>query len=151
MHQNDLEENCTIKAKIRLDYQGTTVPKRFWVGRKSSEEISEEIRDQQALGLRNLAFQGVRVEEVDQSTSVYNVKDPISEEETSFAPAIVTLEADTLEDLVDFAMREEFRKVDIISPDSLCLSGREVGRLLAAVNRKMRENVELMSRQMEKS
>ena len=91
------------------------------------------------------------MEEVDQSTSVYNVKDPITEEETSFAPTIVTLEADTLEDLVDFAMREEFRKVDIISPDSLWLSGREVGRLLATVNRKMRENVELMSRQMEKS
>jgi len=152
MDQNDTQKKKrTIKAKIRLDYQAIPAPKRFWAVRKNTQEISEEIRDQQVLGLQNLAFQGIRIEEVDRSGDVYNVKDPVTGEDMSFAPTVVSLEADCLEDLMEFSIRDEFRKVDIISPELICLDDKEIGRLISTVNRKMRENKLLISRLMEKT
>jgi len=69
----------------------------------------------------------------------------------SFAPTVVSLEADCLEDLMEFSIRDEFRKVDIISPELICLDDKEIGRLISTVNRKMRENKLLISRLMEKT
>jgi len=106
--------NTAVRVKIRLDYKGVQKPGKFFFGGKSTEEVAEEVRDQQVQMLRNVPMQSIAIEEVDMSSDVYIVFDEFINAQIAYAPVILTVTADSLEDIIRFIAREEFRKIEII-------------------------------------
>ncbi|MQL51618.1 hypothetical protein GFC01_04950 [Desulfofundulus thermobenzoicus] len=141
-------ENSTerdIRAKVRLDFKGVGRPGRLFFGGKSTEKAAEEMREQQAAMLRNIPVQGIHILDVDLSLELYTIYDDVNNQEVAYAPAVLELIADTIEDLVRFAVREEFRKIEIISPAAISLQKVELERLMFRVAeevRKYRQNLE---------
>ena len=45
-------------------------------------------------------------------------------------PPELVVSADSLEDLLRFIIREEFRRIEILEPASILLNNREIERLL---------------------
>lgn len=119
-----------IRLRVRLDYKGVNRPGRFFFGGKSTDEVAEEIREQQVGLMRNIPMQGIAIEEVDMSADVYTVFDDVLNVQVAYAPVIFTLLADGLEDVLKFIVREEFRKIEFIEPDNMILARSDVERLL---------------------
>jgi hypothetical protein len=67
------------------------------------------------------------------------VYDEARDETIAFAPMEVTLSADTIEDIVFFIMREEFRKIEIIEPEHIYVSRFDAERFLFKANETMRQ------------
>lgn len=134
-----------IRAKVRLDFKGSSKPGRFLFGGKPTEKIAEEIRDHQSAFLRNVPLQGVQIEDIDMSLDIYLVVDELEEREIAFAPLVLVIRADSLEDLLQFISREEFRKIEIMEPTEIIMNKFDVERLLFRVNRewgRYKENLE---------
>lgn len=119
-----------IKVKIRLDFKGVGKPGRFLFGGKPTEKAAEEAREQQVAMFRNVPLQGIHIEDIDMSTEVYTVYDDMNNTEVAFAPVILQISAETLEDIVKFIAREDFRKIEVISPQVLSLQKYEMERLM---------------------
>ena len=119
-----------MRLRVRLDYKGVNRPGRFFFGGKATDEVAEEIREQQVGLMRNIPMQGVAIEEVDMSADVYTVFDEVMNAQVAYAQVVFTLQADGLEDVLKFVVREEFRKIEIDDPDNLVLTKADVERLL---------------------
>jgi len=132
--------NSTVRVKIRLDYKGIQKPGKFFFGGKNIEEVAEEVRDQQVQMLRNVPLQGIAIEEVDMSSEVYMVFDEFINAQIAFAPVGLTIVADSLEDIVRFIAREEFRKIEIIEPENMVLTKVDIERILFKVSEELRNN-----------
>lgn len=130
--------NTLIRVKIRFDYRGFQKPGKFFFGGKNTEEVAEEIREQQVGMLRNVPLQGINIEEVDMSSDVYTVYDEFVNAEVAFAPVILTVTADSLEDVIRFIAREEFRKIEILQPDNMILNKIDIERVLFRVSEELR-------------
>lgn len=128
-----------ILAKIRLDYKGITKPGRFVFGGRSTEKAAEDVREQQAALFRNVPIQGISIEDIDLSLDTYTIYDEILRIDAAYAPVTLTIKSDTLEDLAAFISRDEFRKIDIIEPNSLKLSKFEIERLLFKTNEQFKK------------
>ncbi|MDA8210401.1 MAG: hypothetical protein M0021_00735 [Clostridia bacterium] len=128
-----------IRVKVRLDYKGSGKPGRFLFGGKTTEKVAEEIRDHQAAFLRNVPLQGVQIEDLDLSMDVYTVADEVENREIAYAPIGLVVRADSLEDLLQFVAREEFRKIEILEPAEIVMNKFDVERLLFGMNRELRK------------
>ena len=53
------------------------------------------------------------------SQEIYSVIDEITGRRLCYAPVIITFTADTLEDVVRFIMKEEFRTIEILQPEQM--------------------------------
>lgn len=136
----------TIKVRVRLDFRGTVKPGRFLFGGKSTEKIAEELREQQAAFLRNVPLQGIFVEDIDMGMSIYMVSDEIEGRDVAYAPIILLLQADSLEDVAQFISREEFRKIEILEPEEMMMSKFDVERLLFRMNRELQKHRQYLER-----
>ncbi|MEA4882197.1 MAG: hypothetical protein VB144_00810 [Clostridia bacterium] len=83
---------------------------------------------------------------MDVSPETYVIADPLTDEEVAYSPVYATVTADSLEDLAEFILRDEFRTVEVIDPQEMKLSQREVGRLLARANSRLRAMAQVMAR-----
>lgn len=126
-----------IKLRVRLDYRGETRPAKFFFGGKNTEKVAEEIREQKVAQLRNVPVQGIKIEDIDNTLDVYTVADEINGEEVAYAPVILTVWADTIEDVIRFVMREEFRKVEILEPEQMLVTRQDVERFLFKMNQEL--------------
>lgn len=145
-----MAENCpprALRARIRLDYKAEA-KKRFLARGKPSEKIAEEIREQKVILFRNVPFQGIVLEDIDVSPDVYMVTHGFGEGEVAYAPVILTLQAEGLEDLLCFVFQEEFRKIEILAPAELTLTRYEVERLLFALGREASSYREFLERKL---
>ncbi len=138
--------NMTIRVKIRLDYKGLQKPGKFFFGGKNTEEVAEEMREQHVGMLRNVPLQGITIEEVDMSGDVYVVFDEIINAQVAYAPVILTVSADSLEDIVRFIAKEEFRKIEILEPDHIVMSQNDIERVLFRVSEELRGYRHLLER-----
>jgi hypothetical protein len=127
-----------IRVKIRLDYKGIHKRGKLFFGGKNTDEVAEEMREQQVSVLRNIPLQGITIEEVDMSGDVYTIFDEIVNSQVAFAPVVLTVSADSLEDLVKFIAREEFRKIEVIEPDNITLGRIDLERMLFKVSEELR-------------
>lgn len=140
-------EDARLKFKVRFDYRGNPKPARFFFGGKKSEEVAGEIREQQVTLWRNIPLQGIVVEDIDLG-EVYYIYDDEAEEDIAFAPLELVVYADSMEDLLRFIVREEFRRIEILEPSSITMNNKEAERMLfkvneflqAQVNKKLRES-----------
>jgi hypothetical protein len=134
-----------LSVVIRLDYKGVVKPSRFLFGSKNSEKVAEEVREQKVTMLRNIPLQGIKITDIDVSADIYTVIDEKIGEEIAYAPVTLVVHADTLEDIIKFIMKEEFRKIEIIQPEQIILTRHDMERLLFRVNEELsayREHVE---------
>lgn len=127
-----------VRARIRFDFRGARKPNRFLLGSRDPEEVAGEIREREAILLQKVPIQGIRIENIDISAECFRVTDPVTGEDLAYAPAQVVVDADSVEDLARFTLRNEFRTIDIMEPEHLCLSNRDMGRLLFKVGEEMR-------------
>lgn len=135
-----------LRLRVRLDYKGINRPGRFFFGGKTTDEVAEEIREQQVGLMRNIPMQGVTIEEVDMSADVYTVFDEMLNAQVAYAPVIFTLQADGLEDLLRFIVREEFRKIEIVEPDNLILVKADIEKLLFKLSEEVKNYRLVMER-----
>ena len=136
----------TLRAKIRLDFRAEGKQRGFLFGGKSIDRLAEETREQKVGLLRNVPVQGVKIDDIDATQEIYTVFDEDIQSETAYAPIILTITADTLEDALKFVAREEFRKIEILDPESMYLTRFDAERLLFSIN----EEIKTSRRHLEK-
>ncbi|MCF8011008.1 MAG: hypothetical protein K9L17_00900 [Clostridiales bacterium] len=130
-----------VKVKIRLDFKGTSRAGRHIFGGKSQEKNAEDTREQQVAMFRNIPMQGIYIENIDTSGDVFSVYDELAHREIAYAPVVLTISADTLEDVIPFITREEFRKIQIIKPQDLYLTRYEGERLFFNMHQQMQREL----------
>ncbi len=133
---NGETEETSLKVRIRLDFKSEIKNKLF--GNKNLIKAAEDAREQNVALLRNVPFQGVKVEDIDVGLEIYVVYDELIGEDVAYAPVFLTLEADTFEDVVRFIMRDEFRKIEILEPQEIYLTKQDAERLLFKMNTELR-------------
>lgn len=126
-----------LQVKIRLDYKGEA-QSRFFFGGKSSARAAEEVREQRTALLRNVPFQGIAIHDIDLTLETYNVHDEITGDDVAYAPVNLELMADSIEDILRFIIRDEFRKIEVVQPEEIILSRQDLERLLFKINEEMR-------------
>ncbi|MEW6621613.1 MAG: hypothetical protein AB1420_00530 [Bacillota bacterium] len=129
-------KETSLKVRIRLDFKSEIKGRIF--GGKNINKAAEEAREQHVALLRNVPFQGVKVDDIDVGLEIYTVFDEISGDDVAYAPVVMTIEADTLEDVLRFIMRDEFRKIEILQPQELYLGKQEAERLLFKMNSELK-------------
>jgi len=134
----ELNPDTEIRAKVRLDYKGQGRSGRFLFGGKPVDRVAEEVREQQVALLRNVPIQGIHVENIETSIEVYTVWDDVNEVNVAYAPVILTLTADNIEDLLRFIVRESFCTIEIIEPGSIVLSRYDLERFLFKVGEEIK-------------
>ncbi len=137
----ELNPETEIRAKVRLDYKGQGRSGRFLFGGKPVDRIAEEVREQQVALLRNVPIQGIHIENIETSIEVYIVWDDVSEVNVAYAPVVLTLTADNIEDLLRFIVRESFCKIEIIEPGSIMLSRYDLERCLYKIGETIKSYV----------
>ena len=140
------DEDRGLRVKIRLDFKGQAKAGRFLFGGKQVDKAAEEARDHHVALLRNVPVQGVYIEDIDMSIEVYTVWDDIANAEAAYAPVVLTVIAENIEDLLRFITREEFRKIDIQEPGKVVLSSNELERLLFKINSEIKNYVGQLER-----
>ena len=141
----DKEENTRLKLKIRFDYKGKPKPPRFFFGGKKAETAAQEIREQQIVLWRNIPLQGLFIDSVDLG-ELYYLFDEELDEEVAFAPLEMVVFADSLEDMLRFVLREEFRRIEILEPHHIHISNKETERLLFKINELIQSKLLLKQR-----
>ncbi|MBP1760357.1 MAG: hypothetical protein H6Q63_1274, partial [Firmicutes bacterium] len=101
-----------IRVRIRVDFRGESKSGRFFFGGKSKELMAETMREQQVALLRNVPLQGIIIEDVDLSLDVYGVTEESGRRnhEVAYAPIILTLRIENIDDLLPLLIKPEFRK-----------------------------------------
>lgn len=136
----------SVRAKIRLDFKGVGRPGRFFLGAKPTEKVAEEIREQQVALLRNVPIQGVHIEDIDISAEVYTVYDDTTNGQVAYAPVEILVAAESLDSLVKFVARDEFRKIEILEPANVTLGKLDVERLLFRIGEEVKRLREWLER-----
>jgi hypothetical protein len=135
-----------IRVKVRLDFKGTAKPARFIFGGKPIEKVAEETREQHMSMFRNVPMQGIHIGNIDMGLEVYTVYDDVNNIDVAYAPVILEIQADSLEDLMKFVAREDFRKIEVLSPNTLALQRYDVERLVFRVSEEIRNFKSYMER-----
>ena len=148
--EEDFAQMQPVRARVRFDYRGVAVPGRLFIGHKGAAEASAALRDRATANLKYEVEQGIRVEDVDSGHETYVLIDPATDQEVAYSPVYVVVQADSIEDLADFTLRDEFRTIEILDPPELTLSPQEIGRLLARANQRLRTMAQLMVRRSER-
>lgn len=135
-----------IRFKVRFDFKGEYKPGRFLFGGKSIEQVAEESRAEQISLLRNIPVQGVSFIDYDISSEPYVIYDESLGEKVAYAPAEITMHADSVEDIIRFVMREEFRKMEILEPSQMLVTNNDLERMLFRMNEELKSQLLLLSR-----
>ncbi|OPZ74782.1 MAG: hypothetical protein BWY80_00448 [Firmicutes bacterium ADurb.Bin456] len=135
VHQDENKRNDRngILAKVRLDFKGDGKPGRLLFGGKPSDKAAEEAREQQVAIFKNIPLPGVQIMDIDLGTEVYTVTDDFTGASIAYAPLVLTIQVDSLESMLRFVTREDFRKVEILDPAFVTLSHYEIERMLFKV------------------
>ncbi len=135
-----------VRVRIRLDYRGESRTGRFFFGGKSKEQMAETMREQQVALLRNVPLQGVLMEDVDLSLDIYVVSevDGRRTHEVAYAPIIMTLRIENLDDLLPLLIKPEFRKIEFLSPENISLHRLDMERLLFRLSQSFQQEIKLV-------
>jgi len=148
-HISDEEMGKNLRLKVRFDYQGIAKNNRFPFRTPGAEQVAEEIREKKVAMLRNVPLQGIEIEDITMSGDVYTVYDEVRAQPVAYAPVTVEFKADSIEDAIQFIMKEEFRKVEIIEPDNLHLTKIDLERLLFKIGEELKSYKSFLEKRME--
>lgn len=126
-----------IKLRLRLDYMSSGKNSRSIFGKKNIEQLAEDVRQNKVALMRNIPVQGIFIEDIDMSQEVYSIYDEINSKSVAFAPVIITILADSIEDAISFTMKDEFRTVQILEPPEIKLTALQIEKLFFKVNEEL--------------
>jgi hypothetical protein len=129
-----------IKIRVRFDYRGLPRPARFFFGGKGAREVAEEIRQQQSNMWRYVPIQGVKVEDLE-FIELYSVYDENEETLAVYAPVELSATLDSLEEVLRFVCREEFRRMEFVEPAWMKLTDRDLERLFFRVGEMLQQKL----------
>lgn len=130
-----------IRAKVRFDFRQTGKSRGLF-GRRRPEERAFEERERQLAILQNVPFQGITLEEIDAEKEIYSLPSEDGDDEVAYAPVEMMVQADSIEDLIAFTLREELRKIKIVEPEEMVFSNYDVERALFRMSEEYRDNLE---------
>lgn len=135
-----------IRVRIRLDFRGEKRNGQFFFGGKTKEQVAELMRERQVAMLRNVPLQGVVLEEVDLSLEVYTVDELTGRrlQDVAYAPVLLTLRLENIEDLLPLLLKREFRKIEVLSPDSVTIHRMDLERTLFRLSQAFSEERKIM-------
>jgi len=135
-----------IRVRIRVDFRGESKSGRFFFGGKSKELMAETMREQQVALLRNVPLQGIIIEDVDLSLDVYGVTEESGRRnhEVAYAPIILTLRIENIDDLLPLLIKPEFRKIEFLSPENISLHRLDMERLLFRLSQSFQQELRLL-------
>ncbi len=133
-----------LGLRIRLDFRAEERSGRFLFGGKTNLAMAESVRDQQINLLKNVPLQGIYLQDFDSTMEVYVMTEETNRRsrEVAYAPLILTLKADNIEDVVPFLLKPEFRKIEILGPDNINMTKQGMERLLFSVSKLFRAKIE---------
>ncbi|MCL2766211.1 MAG: hypothetical protein FWD21_00830 [Peptococcaceae bacterium] len=134
-----------ILVKVRLDFRGKG-KRNFLFKSRNTEKAAEDTREHQLALFRNIPVQGAEIIDIDAGNEVYTVFDEITNAEVAYAPLILTIRADSLESLIKFIARDEFRKIEVLDPAEIVLNHNDVERVLYQIYEDIKEIRSLMER-----
>lgn len=126
-----------LRMRVRFDFVGKEKNGRLFFGSKNSEEVAEELRQQQATLLRNIPIQGILIEEIDMGQETYSITDEITGKTNTYAPITISFYADTIEDAIKFSMKEEFRTIETLAPETMELGKADIDRIILKANQEI--------------
>ncbi|MGI6485723.1 MAG: hypothetical protein ACOX15_05280 [Tepidanaerobacteraceae bacterium] len=135
-----------IKFKVRFDYRGEYKPGKFLFGGKSIDQSAQDTREEQIALLKNIPIQGVSFEDYDISQEPYTVFDDNVGEKVAYAPAFLTINADSIEDMIKFVMRPEFRTLEIIEPSQMIITNKDLEKVLFRMNEELKSQLLVLSK-----
>lgn len=135
-----------IRFKVRFDFRGINRPKRLFFGNKPIEQIAEDEREEQITLLKNIPMQGIHFEDYDISMEPYVIFDDTINEKVAFAPALLTIKADSIEDMIRFIMRREFRTIEVLEPPQIIMTNKDLEKILFRTNEELRNQLLQLSR-----
>ncbi|QGT99878.1 dehydrogenase [Candidatus Syntrophocurvum alkaliphilum] len=138
-----------LKIKVRFDYMGKSKGGKLFMGGKDSEHVAEEIRQHKVSLIRNIPVQGIHIEDIDMSQEIYSIYDDITGKRVTYAPVIISLSADTIEDLIRFTMKEEFRTIEILEPQEITLSKHDIERFIFKTSEELKEYKNYLERRID--
>ena len=140
---NDETISGKIKFRLRLDFRAEEKSGRFFFGGKSSEVMAEAVREQQMGILKNVPLQGLTFEDFDASMDIYlvNEGDLSRKKEVAYAPLLVTVSANNLEDIFPLLLRPEFKKIEVLEPESITIERLELERLLYSLYKNFKQEL----------
>lgn len=139
-----------IRFKVRFDFKGEYKPGRFLFGGKPIEQVAQEVRDEQLALLKNIPVQGISFIDCDVSQDPYVVHDETLDEKVAYAPCEITMHADSIEDMIRFVMREEFRKLEILEPPQILITSKDLERILFRMNEEFKNQLLLLLRKIKR-
>lgn len=139
-----------IRFKVRFDYRGEYKPGKFLFGGKHVEQVAQETREEQLALLKNIPVQGISFIDCDISQEPYVVYDEALGEKVAYAPCEITMHADSIEDIIRFVMREEFRKLEILEPPQMFITNKDLERILFRMNEELKNQLMLLSRKIKR-
>ena len=119
-----------ILVKVRLDFKARGRDRSFLFKGKHTERAAEDARERQMSLFRNIPLQGAEIIDIDAGTEVYSVFDEAAHTAVAYAPLILTIRADSIESLIKFTTRDEFRKIEVLDPASMTLNHNDIERIL---------------------
>ncbi|MBM7865432.1 hypothetical protein GTO89_01405 [Heliobacterium gestii] len=137
-----------LRARVRFDFHTPIRKNRLFFGAPDVDKEAEMIREQQVALLRNVPIQGITVEDIDMAIDIYILLDEATGREIAFAPVIVTVGADTLEDLLRFTLRDEYRKIELIEPEQFFLHRFELERFIFRINEDQKQYRQALERRL---
>jgi hypothetical protein len=135
-----------IRFRVRFDYRGEYKPGKFLFGGKSIEQSAQDAREEQVTLLKNIPIQGVAFEDYDISQEPYIVFDDILGEKVAYAPAFLTINADSIEDMIKFVMRTEFRTLEVIEPTQMIVTNKDIEKVLFKMNEELKAQLLMFSK-----
>lgn len=144
---NDETISAKLKFRFRLDFRAEEKSGRFFFGGKTSEAMAETAREQQMGLLKNVPLQGLTFEDFDASMDIYlvNEGDLNRKKEVAYAPLLVTVRANNIEDIFPLLLRPEFKKIEVLGPDSVTIDRLELERLLYSIFKNFRQELKNLS------
>lgn len=139
-----------IRFRVRFDFKGEYRPGKFLFGGKPIELAAQENREEQVALLRNLPIQGAAIEDYDITLDPYITQDDQLGERIAYAPALLTIMADTVEDMVRFVTREEFRKLEILEPSQMMITSNDLERMLFCMSEELRRQMIIYSKKIKR-
>lgn len=139
-----------IRFKVRFDFKGEYRPGRFFFGGKTIEQSAIDKREEKIALMKNIPLQGVTLEDYDLSLEPYVLFDETLGERVAYAPAIIVMSADTIEDIVRFVMREEYRTMEVLEPTQMILTNVDLERVFFKMNEELKNQLLLMYRKLKR-
>ena len=132
-----------VRVKIRMDFRGETGQSRFIFGGKSKEQVADSLREQHVAQLRNVPLQGIWIEEIDMSGEVYLVMetDGRKAREVAYAPIVMSLRVENIDDLLPLLLKSEFRKIEFLSPENVNIHRLDLERFLFRISQSFQQEV----------